>query len=140
MDLKHPVAGSALELGELRVRPLMAGYGYQHRIRRSVLSAELLGGYAFNSFSLTPAATAGYRERLNADSVSATVGNSLVLKPELGMWFDVSRKVGINVTTGYLLARPNVTVTSSAGREVRRVRADVVSLKVGLVYSFFHKR
>ena len=37
--------------------------------------------------------------------------SAFVVKPEVSTWFDVARKVGINVSVGYMFARPNVTVS-----------------------------
>ena len=34
VKLERPIGGTAIELGELHVRPVMAGYGYTHLIRR----------------------------------------------------------------------------------------------------------
>ena len=58
-------------------------------------------------------------------------------KPEVCFWYDVNKKVGLNVTAGYIVARPNVTVSSTAGDDRRRVRADVFVVTVGAVYSIF---
>ena len=53
------------------------------------------------------------------------------------MWYDMNQKVGLHVSTGYMIARPHVTVTSTAGEDKRPVRADMIGLKVGLAYSIF---
>jgi hypothetical protein len=59
------------------------------------------------------------------------------VKPEVSTWIDVSDKVGLNVSIGYMVARPTVTLTTALGSDPRAVRADVVMVKVGLVYSMF---
>jgi hypothetical protein len=53
------------------------------------------------------------------------------------MWYDVSRKVGVTVNAGYVIARPEVRVHSSLGTDVHRVHADTYSVKFGVVYSIF---
>lgn len=60
-----------------------------------------------------------------------------MLKPEVQAWVDLSRKVGLNISLGYMIARPDVTVSSSLGRDTRAIRADVLMFKVGAVYSVF---
>src|SRR5664279_510485 len=49
VKLERPVGGSVTELGELHIRPFMAGYGYTHLIRRYAITADVLGGYAIGT-------------------------------------------------------------------------------------------
>jgi len=136
-DVDRPVGGRTTELGELRIRPIMGGYGYTRVIGRTTLTADVLGGYALTNITLAPSASDVYRDRLGALGVSVDARNTLVAKPELGMWFDLNKKVGINVNAGYVVARPSVTVRSTLGQDARRVRADMFVLQVGAVYSIF---
>lgn len=55
----------------------------------------------------------------------------------MSLWHDVSRKVGLNVTVGYMIARPTLTVSTSMGVERQRVRADMFTVKIGVVYSVY---
>jgi hypothetical protein len=136
-DVDRSVAGTTVELGELRIRPFMAGYGYTYNIRKASVTAALLGGFALTSMTLNPAANDAYRDRLGARSVDASAGAALVARPEVSVWYDVSRKIGVHVNAGYIVARPQVTVSSSLGDDRRRVRADIFSVKVGLAYAVF---
>jgi hypothetical protein len=136
-ELDAPVDGAMQPFGKLRVRPIYAGYGYTHIIGRTKLSANLLGGYSFNSFSMRETFNNAYRAAKGVDTLDTSVSNSFALKPELSLWYDMTEKFGFNVSTGYLIARPEVTVISAAGRERRRVSADTVSIRAGLVYSIF---
>ena len=70
-------------------------------------------------------------------SAEANATNTLVVKPEIGVWYDVNKKVGVNVNAGYMVARPDVTVVTDAGTDFRTARADQFILKVGVVYSIF---
>ena len=92
--------------------------------------------YALGSIGLAPRAIDAYR-RLGAQTVTADASNSFVLKPEIGVWHDINKRFGLNVNAGYMIARPDVTVTTSAGIEKRTARADQFILKAGLVYSIF---
>ena len=49
-DIDRSVGGQTIEIGEVHVKPLMAGYGYTYSFGRTSWSAELIGGYAFVSF------------------------------------------------------------------------------------------
>jgi hypothetical protein len=136
-DLQQPVDASPTDFGELHVRPFMGGYGYGKRFGRTAVSARLLGGYAITSFDLRPTFDDAYRHAFGAQTLTTDVSNAFVLKPEVSAWIDMSRKIGLNISAGYLVARPEVTVSSSVGRDVRHIRADMLMFKVGAVYSIF---
>jgi len=89
-DIDRSVAGQNVELGELHVKPFMAGYGYTKNIGRSSITAALLGGLAYTSVRLTPAASDAYRDGLGARSIEADSGWPLVVRPELSMWYDLN--------------------------------------------------
>jgi hypothetical protein len=138
IDIDRAIGGQATELGELKLRPFMAGYGYTYSMtRRLNITADVLGGYAFGSIDLTPTAIDAYRNRLGAQAATAKSTNTLVLKPEIGAWYDVNNKVGLNVNFGYMMARPDIIVSSTAGTDRRKVRADQFILKAGVVFSIF---
>jgi hypothetical protein len=136
-ELQRPLAGADHEFGELNVRPLMGGYGYTHVAGRAKISANVLGGYAFTTFSLRDDYALAYRFNTTGASINADVTNAWVVKPELSTWFDINRKVGINASLGYMIARPEFTVTGAAESGRRRLNADVIMIKVGAVYSIF---
>jgi hypothetical protein len=137
-ELDAPVGGANVAFGELHVRPFMGGYGYTHQVRPNMtVSANLLGGYAFSTFSLEPGANDAYRDRLGAARIDAQATNTFVVKPEISTWVDVGRKIGINASLGYMVARPEVVVTSSLGEDRRRIKADTLRFKIGAVYSIF---
>jgi hypothetical protein len=136
-EINREIADRTLAFGRLRIRPVMAGYGYGWSWDRAVVSVNLLGGYSVNAFSLRPTFDDAYRRALGAETIVADVSNAFVLKPEISTWIDISRRVGLNVSFGYMLARPEATITSSIGTDQERVRADMLLLKIGAVYSVF---
>ncbi len=136
-ELTEPIAARSTEFGRLRVRPIMAGYGYERRFGRLLVGGGVIGGYALTAFDMTPEFNDQYRLRLGATTVRTTVSNTFVVRPEMSAWFDISPKVGLNISSGYVIARPEVTVLSSLGSDTRRIRADMFSFRVGAVYSVF---
>lgn len=117
-------------LGRIRVRPIMAGAGYSFRGERASLSLSLVGGYAFNSVVVDEASAAGGVLALTAD-------NSLAWRPGASVWVDVNRRIAINFSAGYLLARPRVAFLER-GEVVRRtVRADTFLFSTGIAYKLF---
>ena len=140
VDIDRPIGGVMTGLGELRLRPFMAGYGYTHGItRRLAITGDVLGGYAFGSIELAPTAIDAYQRRMGAQTISASASNTFVLRPEVGVWYDMNKKVGLNLSAGYMIARPDVIVETTAGSDKRTARADQFSLRVGAVYSIFSR-
>ena len=137
LDVDRPVAGAATDLGELHVRPIMAGYGYTWLRDRQAISANLLGGYAFGSIKLSSSAADAYAARTGARATDASASNTFVFRPEIDYWYDINKLFGLNVNIGYMVARPDVTITTAAGVDKRTARADQFQFRVGLVYSIF---
>jgi hypothetical protein len=136
-DVDRPVGGARVALGELDVKPVMVGYGYTHARNRIAITGDVLGGYAFTHFSMASAAVAAFQQRLGAQVIDTDISNTFVLKPEVGVWYDVNQKIGLNISAGYLIARPRLTITSTGAQDSRRVRADMLMLNFGFVYSVF---
>jgi len=137
VKLERPVGGAVIELGELHIRPVMAGYGYTRVIRRYSVTADVLAGYGFGTMRISDPAATAYRLALGVPSAEANATNTVVLKPEIGVWYDVTKKIFVNVNTGYMMARPDVGIVTAAGTDVRKARADQFILKAGVVYSIF---
>jgi len=137
-DLQRTLGTQSTEFGELRVRPIVVGYGYSRRMaERFRISGKLLGGYSFNSFKVHPAFGDAYQRVHDSSMLGIDVSNTFVLRPEVSTWIDVTRKIGINLSFGYTVARPEVTIRTSAGTDSRRIRADMFTLRFGAVYSIF---
>jgi hypothetical protein len=136
-DIGGLVAGQPVQLGELHVRPIMVGYGYTRKAGRLAVSANFLAGYAFNKFSLDDRAGAEYLVATVNQAVSSGAQNTVVMLPEVSMWRDLNEKVGLTVSVGYMFARPEVSVETTGGIYRHSVRADMVRIKVGAVYSVF---
>lgn len=136
-DLEQPLGSTVAGFGELKIRPILAGYGYARQVGPATVTAKLMAGYAINSFEMRQAYEDGYRIERGALSVSTDASNSLVLKPEVSTWIDMGPKVSMNVSVGYAISRPEVTVNSSLGSDRRHIKADMLSVTVGAVYRLF---
>jgi hypothetical protein len=128
---------TTLDPGHIRMRPLMAGYGYTWVRGRTAITADLVGGYSLNSFRLDSAALEEYSQRLGATGVESEATNAFCLKPEVQVWYDINRRFGLKLNGGYLIARPSMVIRSSLGELVRPVNADTFLITAGLVYSLF---
>jgi hypothetical protein len=135
-DLTRTVDGTSVTLGNLHVRPITAGYGYTLVSGRWTMIADVLGGVAFTSMSMAQPAVDVYR-RIGAQNASVDVSMPWVLRPEAMVWYDLNKDFGLVVNVGYMLVRPNLTIQSSAGTDVRRINADMFGIQIGLAYSIF---
>ena len=137
-ELERQLEGASQDFGHLRIRPLLGGYGYTHIAGRTFVSTSLMGGYAFTSFRRRSSYDAVLRANRDVvGEIDSSSSNTFVLRPEASLWYDINKKLGLNVNGGYIIARPEVTVTSSLGQDRQRIRADMFTLRAGLVYSIF---
>jgi hypothetical protein len=134
--LDRSIGENRVELAKLNVRPFMAGYGYTYKLRRYTLSGVALAGYAFSSIAVRDPAIAAYTQAGHS-AVDVDVSNTFTFKPEIDLWYDLNRKVGIHGSVGYIVARPDLTVRSSLGEDRRSIKADQFMVKIGLAYSIF---
>jgi hypothetical protein len=131
------IGPGTVQLGNMRIRPIMAGYGYTWVRGRAAITGDLVGGYSFNSLKLDSSAVQEYSRRLGATRIDAEATNAFALKPEIQVWYDLNSRFGLKIDGGYLIARPSVVITSSLGEDVHHIRADTFLVTVGLVYSLF---
>jgi hypothetical protein len=136
-DISQSVGGAVVPFGHMHVRPLMVGYGYNYRRGRDVFIATVHGGYAFVSMTLAPQAVDAYNDRLGAQSVTLSTPNTFVVRPGVSVWHDVNRKIGLHMSSTFMVARPLAVVDSTRGRDERRIRADMFQVTAGLAYSIF---
>jgi hypothetical protein len=137
VDIERPVGGTATTLGEVHIRPIMGGYGYTWLRGRNAISTGILAGYAFSSMSLADSTAAAYQSRVGVGITDADASNTFVLRPEIDFWHDINHLFGLNVNIGYMIARPDVTITTTTGVDKRTARADQFQVRVGVVYSIF---
>lgn len=117
------------EVGNVRIKPLMAGLGYTTRHNRVSLTLSVVGGYAFNALHL-----AGV---VPGNVLALKVTNSSVWRPGASVWYDANRRVAFNVFLGYLQTRPTVTWLVDGEFDQRQLRADTALVSVGVAYKLF---
>jgi len=137
VNVQRLVGGTAVTLGEVHIRPIMGGYGYTWVRGKNTISTNVLAGYAFSSMTLADGAAAAYESRMGVGVTDADASNTFVVRPEIDFWHDINRLFGLNVNIGYMVARPDITLTTSTGIDKRTARADQFQVRVGIVYSIF---
>lgn len=116
-------------LADLVVRPIMGGVEYGVSRGRMATALSLVGGYAFNSLAVDDGRVGPGR--------AIAVGNSLAFRTGVGVWYDITPRVGLNVFAGYRVTRPRATFASDTDITTRRLDADTVLLSVGVAYWVF---
>ena len=138
-DFTQTVGSVDAPLGALRMRAVLAGYGYTRHIKNFAVSGSANAGYSFNDLSvdggLGPAfASAGQR------FVEAHVDNSLLVKPQVSAWYDLAKHIGVGVGAAYLVSRPEEVVTTAAGSSSRHLQADTFELTAGLTFGVWRQK
>lgn len=117
-------------LGRITVRPVMGGASYTLTTQaRWSIGASLVGGVAFNSFTL--------QESAARDVLALEVDNSLAMRPGLSLWLDLNSRLALNVFSGYLFTRPKITFLEDGQFARRAVHADTAVFNVGMAYKVF---
>ena len=136
-DVAWQIGGQRTEIGKLSVKPLLVGYGYTHVMGRTSVSAGVTGGYSFNSLRQGSELEDIVQARTGERRAVIEVDNSWVLRPGVSAWYNVNKKLGINVGVHYIISRPRVSLSTSSGTAFRHLNADMFSIKAGIVYSIF---
>jgi len=132
------MAGSQrVYVGRLSVKPVMAGIAYNWNRGKYWLSASVVGGYAFAGLHINDQARPAFRSSLGASFLSFDAVNSLVWRPQLGMWYDAAPRVGLTASIAYIGVRPKLRVTSDVGRRDTPLDAACTVLTFGLVFGVF---
>ena len=123
------LAGRPDVLTRVQIKPIMLGAGYTIASERTSLSASLVGGYAWNSLTVTDTGT--------AEGLPVEVDNSLVWRPGASLWFDVNRRTALNFSIGYVVTRLQLTVLEGGRLEKRSERGDTTIVHAGIAYKLF---
>ena len=116
-------------LTRVAVKPIMIGLGYTLAFERASLSASVVGGYAWNSLSVTDTGVAA--------GLPVEVGNSLAWRPGLSFWHDLTRRTALNLTAGRVMTRLTLTVLENGRLETLRMRGDTTIVHAGIAYRLF---
>ncbi len=132
------VDGKPVYVGRLRVKPIMAGLAYNWNRRKWWVSASVVAGYAVAGLSANDGARPAFRAALGSNVVEFDIVNSFVWRPQLGVWYDASPRVGLTASIAYIGDWPTLKVTGDNGRTSKTTLESRCSvLTFGLVYGVF---
>lgn len=134
-DIAVPVDGRRTTIGEIRLRPVMAGIGYSMGRGRARTTIGVVAGYAFNSSVVS-------RELPAGTTASISVTDAWVVRPSVALTYALTRRLAIISSVGYVYMDPTVRATLDEHGIRKSVglgsyRADYVNFKVGTAFSFF---
>jgi hypothetical protein len=139
-DFHQTIGRADARLGSLRMRALLAGFGHTKRLgRRFTTSATVSAGYSFNDLTVDSGVTPAF-SRTGVTLVGVHVNNSLVAKPEVSLWYDVFRHMGLGVSVAYLFIRPDEVTTTATGSTTRNLNADTWELTTGITFGVWKKK
>ena len=133
-DLTLSGVSGDVEVGRLRVRPIMAGIGYTWVNDRLATSVSIGAGISFNSIRLNDQ----YRTFFGPGSeVRVDASNSFVVRPQLRVEYAVARKVGVFSSVGYFFNKFDNVIETPIGRFENEWDASSFNISVGArVYPF----
>jgi hypothetical protein len=122
------------EVGDLRVRPVMAGVGYTWVKGRLATGVSINAGVSFNSINLNDQ----YRSFFGPGTeVRVDASNSFATRPQLRVEYAVAKKVGVFSSAGYFFTEFDNVVETPVGRFENEWDASSFNLFVGvMVYPF----
>jgi hypothetical protein len=122
-------SGSDEPIGRIRIRPIMAGVRYTRRTLASSTSVSFVAGPALNGMSSA--------DRLGAGELAVDAANSFAWRPGVSTWFDLSSRAAFNLSAGYVITRPQLTLIDDGQVVRRRLVADTLIVRAGLAYKIF---
>ena len=136
-EISQSFVGAALPVGDVRVRPLMAGVEYKIPRGQWQWSIGLAAGWAVNGVDVGSGRLARAAAVLGASDLWADVHNSLAWGPRVQAIYDVNDRVSLIVDTSYVSTRPRLDVRANGRVSTSTINADALMLKVGVVYAIY---
>jgi hypothetical protein len=114
----------------------MAGVEYKMPRGKWTWSVGATAGWSINQLETV----AGFRERVlgtTGDDVVTDIDNSFAWSPRVKGWYDINRRVSLMLESSYNYSRPLLTIRSGGVDMSRRLNADALVFKAGVVYGIW---
>jgi hypothetical protein len=133
-DLTLARVSGDVNVGRLRVRPLMGGIGYTWVNGRVATGVSINAGISFNSIRLDDQYRAGFG---SGSEVRGDASNSFAARPQLRVEYAVARKFGVYSSASYFFTRFDSVLETPVGRFENEWDGSSFNVFVGLmVYPF----
>jgi hypothetical protein len=118
------------EVGDLRIRPVMAGVGYTWVKGKVATGVSINAGVSFNSIKLSDQ----YRSFFGPGTeVRVDSSNSFAARPQLRVEYALARKVGVFSSAGYFFTEFDNVLETPVGRFENEWDASSFNLFVGVM-------
>jgi len=131
------LGGTDTKIGSLQTIPVVGGVERAYRHDRVKVGASVFAGPSFNDFSIDDAARTAYQNQNSVPLEGIEVKNSLAARTGLGMWYDMSSRIGLHAGAYYYYNRPKVTTTAGGVSTTETWKTDHVSLSTGFAIGIF---
>jgi hypothetical protein len=133
-DLTFSGISGDTEIGQLRVRPLMAGIGYTWVNGRVATGVSINAGISFNSIRLNDQLRTLFGP---GTEIRVDASNSFAVRPQFRVEYAVARKVGVYSSVGYFFTEFDNVIETPIGRFENEWDASSFNIFVGaMVYPF----
>ena len=116
---------------------VLVGAGPSYRTGPFSVGLGVVAGPSFNNFSVDDAARVAYSDRVGATLNSITAKNSITVRPNLGLWYDLTSRVALHSSVDYTVNRPRVLTDIDGTISSERWMLDRWSYQAGLAYGLF---
>lgn len=136
-DTDMDVGGLGTHIGKVRSRPFMVGVERAYRRGPTKIGFSAVAGPAFNHLDVDDAARVAYRGRLGRELSSITVKNSVAVRPEASLWYDLGPWLALHGSVNYMINRPTAETTAGGATTSTRWKTDHANFQVGLALGLF---
>jgi hypothetical protein len=124
-DVRTDISGISTHIGKLRTIPILVGAGPAYRHGRTKVGVDVLAGPSFNSFTRDSGAS------------PVSVKNSIAVRSQAGLWYDVSSRLGLHTGVSYVYNRPSADPASGASAGSGKWKTDHVKFTLGFAIGIF---
>jgi hypothetical protein len=135
-DAHSEIGGTNTDFGRMKSTTVMVGGGPSYRRGPTKVGISMVLGPSFNSFDVDEDARTAYnnqKQTLNAVEVEDVIA----VKTGASLWHDLSSRLGLHGSVGYLYHRPNVKTNVDGTVTNERWRTDKVTMQAGFAVGIF---
>jgi hypothetical protein len=135
-DVDQEVGGAERRLGKLRSIPVLVGGGPSYRRGPMKVGASLVGGVAFNKFTIDDA-TRTTLAGLGQNLTEVETKNAFAMRIGVSTWYDLSSRLGLHGSVAYLYSRPKTDVTLDGVTTTDEWKTDKLKVTGGFAVGIF---
>jgi hypothetical protein len=124
-DVRTNVGAVQTHIGKLQSIPVEVGAGPSYRHGRIKVGVGILAGPSFNHYTR------------DSGTNPIKVKNSVFVRPETSVWYDVSSRLGLHAGVSYIYNRPTAETTIGSTITSAKWKTDHVNFSAGFAIGIF---